>query len=136
MLPTVEDHRPRQGPDILEKGLASRQDLAQQCIFCIAPLQDGMEQKGNQVKAEHYRREVLLAMPKVVCDMVALRLEHIVVFVFDLPPPTACLRYLCNVSNSNFNLLRGLGLSIDTDLAKVENSEYQGGNNDEPLKFR
>lgn len=52
-----------------------------------------MEQKGEQVEADHHRREVLLAMPKVVLSMVALGLEHIVVFIFDLPPPTACLRH-------------------------------------------
>src|SRR5712691_13481167 len=52
-----------------------------------------MEQKGEQVEAEHHRREVLLAMPKVVLHMVPFGLEHIVVFIFDLPPPTACLRY-------------------------------------------
>src|SRR2546421_3076713 len=56
-----------------------------------------MEQQGEQVEAERPGREVLLAMPKVVFDMVALGLEHIVVFVFDLPPPTARLRSLCNV---------------------------------------
>ena len=50
-----------------------------------------MEQQGEQVEAEHHRREVLLAMPKVVLYMVALGLEHMVIFVFDLPPPPACL---------------------------------------------
>jgi hypothetical protein len=40
------------------------------------------------------------------------------------------------ISNSNFDFIRGSGLSIDTDLAKVENSEHQGGSNDEPLKLR
>ena len=97
MLPTVKDHITHQGPDIIEKGLAPRQDLAKQCILGIAPLQHGMEQKGEQVEAQHNRREILLAMPKVVFDMVALGLEHIVVFVFDLPPTTARLRSLRNV---------------------------------------
>src|SRR5438552_4884232 len=50
-----------------------------------------------------------------------------------IPRNVLCLKPCSQCSNSNFNLLRGLGLSIDTDLAKVENSEYQGGNNDEPL---
>src|ERR1700694_5615052 len=56
-----------------------------------------MEQEGNQVEAQHHRSEILLAMPKVVCDMVALCLEDIGVFVFDLPPTTARLRSLRNV---------------------------------------
>jgi hypothetical protein len=97
VLPTVKDHRTHQGPDILEKGLAPRQDLAKQCVLGIAPLQHGMAQQGEQVEAQHNRRERLLAMPKVVFDMVALGREHMVVFVCDLPPPTARLRSLRNV---------------------------------------
>jgi hypothetical protein len=40
------------------------------------------------------------------------------------------------VSNSNFDFIRGLGLSIDTDFAKVETAEYQGGGHDDSLKLR
>jgi len=36
-------------------------------------------------------------MPKVVLQMVALGLEPVVMFVFDLPAPTARLRDVCNV---------------------------------------
>jgi len=97
VLPTVKNQRTHQGADVLEKGLAPRQDLAKQCVPGIAPFQDGMEQEGKQVEAQHQRREILLTMSKVVLDMVAFGLEHIVVFVCDLPPPTACLRSLRNV---------------------------------------
>ena len=38
-------------------------------------------------------------------------------------------------SNSNFDFIRGLGLSIDTDFAKVETAEYQGGGHDDFLKL-
>ena len=61
--------------------------------------------------------------------------------VFFLAALTHALRGAVKVflrfhSNSNFAFIRGSGLSIDTDLAKVENSEHQGGSNDEPLKLR
>jgi hypothetical protein len=36
-------------------------------------------------------------MTKVVLQMIALGLEHVVVFVFDLPPPTTRLRNVHNV---------------------------------------
>src|SRR4051794_29615582 len=36
-------------------------------------------------------------MAKVVLQMVALRLEHVVIFVFDLPAPTTRLRHMHNV---------------------------------------
>ena len=77
----------------MEKRLAPGQHLAQQRLLVITPLQHRMEQKGEQVEAEHHRREGLLAMPKVVLHMVAFGLEHMVVFIVDLPPPTACLRH-------------------------------------------
>lgn len=66
MLPTVKDHRPREGPDILEKGLAPGQHAPQQHLRVITPFQHGMEQKGQQVEAEQKRRQVLFAMTKVV----------------------------------------------------------------------
>ena len=49
-----------------------------------------MEQNGEQVPAEHRRRERLLAMPKVMRQMSALRLAHIVVRICPRPPaPTS-----------------------------------------------
>jgi hypothetical protein len=46
-----------------------------------------MEKKGDEIEAEQKRCQVLLAVTKVMLDMIALRLEHVVIFVFDLPPP-------------------------------------------------
>ena len=96
MLPIVKDHIPHQGLDILEKRLAPRQHATQYGVLIIAPLQDGVEQEGQQIETEQKRREVLLAVTKVVLQMVALGLEYVVVFVFDLPPPPA---HVCNVPN-------------------------------------
>src|SRR5215510_7961649 len=84
----------------MEKRLPSGKHLAQQRVLVIVPLQHRMEQKGQQVEAEQKRRQILLAMPKVVLQMIALGLEHIVVFVFDLPPATTCLRHVHRVGYS------------------------------------
>src|SRR2546428_13210855 len=81
----------------MEKRLAPGKHLAKQRILVIAPLQHRVEQKGQQVEAKHTGRQVLLAMPKVVLQMVPLGLEHVVVFVCDLPPPTTRLRNIHNV---------------------------------------
>src|SRR5262245_28085514 len=42
VMPTLKHHIARQGAPILEKGLASAQHLAQQCILGLAPLQNRM----------------------------------------------------------------------------------------------
>ena len=93
MLPIVKDHIPPQGLDILEKRLAPRQHATQSGVLIIAPLQDGVEQEGQQIETEQKRREGLLSVTKVVLQMVALGLEHVVVFVFDLPSPAPRLRH-------------------------------------------
>ena len=51
-----------------------------------------MGQKSKQAEVEQKRRQVLLTVSKVMRDMVALGLEHIVVFVFDLP----CCAAVCS----------------------------------------
>ena len=87
MLPALKDHRARQCSDILEKGLASGQHLAQQGICVIAPRQNGMKKTCQEIEAEQKRREVFLPGATVLRDMIALGLEDMVVFMFDFPPP-------------------------------------------------
>jgi hypothetical protein len=53
---TLKNHITRQGPCIIEKGLAPGKHLAKQGIFFITPLQNRMAQKGEQVEAEQKRR--------------------------------------------------------------------------------
>ena len=84
----LKDHRACEGPDIVEKGLTSHKRLPQQRLFVITPLHHGMEKQGEQVEAEQKRREILLAMTKMMRDMVALGFDPVVVFVCDLPAPT------------------------------------------------
>ena len=54
VMPTLKHQIARQGAHILKKGLASDQHLAQQCILGIAPLQNRMEEKRQQVEAVAY----------------------------------------------------------------------------------
>ena len=97
VLPTLKDHIACQRPNIVKKGLPSGKRLAKQRISIITPRQNGMEQKRQQIEAEQEGRQVSLAVTKVMLDMVTLGLEHVVVFVFDLPPATTCSGNLGNV---------------------------------------
>ena len=97
VIPTVKDHITHEGLDIIEKRLTPGEHLAEQGILVITPFQYRMEQKGQEVETEHNHREGLLAMPKGVLQRVALGLEHVVMFVFDLPAPTTRLRHVHNV---------------------------------------
>ncbi len=81
----------------MEKCLAPGKHLAKQRILVIAPLSHRVEQKSQQVEAEHTGRQGLLAMTKVVLQMVPLGLEHVVVVVCDLPAATTRLRNRHNV---------------------------------------
>ena len=86
-----------QGSHILKKRLASRKHLAKQCVVLIAPFQHRVEQEGYQIEAEPRRRERLLAVAEVMLEMGALGLEHVVVFVCNLPPSPTGLCHLCHV---------------------------------------
>lgn len=97
VLPTCKDHIACKCSDIIKKGLPSGKRLAKQRILLIPPRQDGMEQKRQQIETEQKRRQVSLAVAKVMLDMIALGLEHVVVFVFDFPSPTASSGKVGNV---------------------------------------
>src|SRR5262249_52010010 len=64
------------------------------------PSQHCMEQEGQQIEAEHRRREILLAMAEVMLEMVAFGLEDVVVFVFNLPPSTTSVGHLGHVRHT------------------------------------
>jgi hypothetical protein len=55
VVPPVKDHGPHSGLDSMEKRLASGQHLAQHGVLVRAPLQHGMEQKGQPGEAEQKR---------------------------------------------------------------------------------
>ena len=62
-------------------------------IGVSAPLQHRMKQKSEGVETEQKRGQVLLAVPKVVLQMVALGLEHVVISVsaFQRPRPACAM---------------------------------------------
>ena len=100
VMPTGKHHIAGQGLHIVEKGLATGEHLAKQGVLLITPLQHRMERKGEQVQAEHRGREILLAVAEVMFEMVALGLEDVVVFVFNLPPSTAGLGHFGHVCHT------------------------------------
>ena len=65
----------------MEKRLTPGEYLAKQGKVMIAPFQDRMEQKGEEIETEHDRCEVLLAVAKIMLQMVPFGLKHIVIFV-------------------------------------------------------
>ena len=65
VMPTLKHHITRQGTHILEKGLAPDQDLAQQRILVIAPLQNRMEEKANKLRLSRNAARYLLPCPKL-----------------------------------------------------------------------
>jgi hypothetical protein len=97
VIPTGKDHITHEGLDIIEKRLTPGEPWAEQGIRVIAPCQYRREQKGQEMETEPHRREVLLARPKVVRQMVALGLEHGVLVVCDLPAPPTRWRHMDNV---------------------------------------
>ena len=52
VLPTLKDHITGKRLNIVKEGLTSRKRLAKQRVFVIAPCQDGMEEKCQQIEAE------------------------------------------------------------------------------------
>ncbi len=66
VIPTLKNHGVRQSPNIVEKGLAFGKHMANQGILVITSLQDGLKKKRQQIDAEHTRREVFLAVTKVL----------------------------------------------------------------------
>ena len=69
----------------MKEGLSTVQDLAQQQLATVKHLSDGMKKVGEQVQRHEKIREVLFPVPKIMLQMVALRLENVVVFVLYLP---------------------------------------------------
>lgn len=95
----VQDPRTHHGLDIVEKRLAPGTHATQQRVPVSAPLPHRVAQPGQQVEAEQNRRAVLLAVPTVVRQLVALGLEPVVVCVGDLPPPPPRVRHVPHVVN-------------------------------------
>jgi hypothetical protein len=78
-----------EGADIVEKGGASSQRLANALVGGIGQAEAGVQEKGQQVDCKQEAGKMLLAMTKVVLEMIALVLERVVVLVLRLPTGTA-----------------------------------------------
>lgn len=89
-LPGLEAQVTGQGADVVEQALSRGQLLAQEPVFVVHPLQYGVGQKSQDDEAGQQGRQVLLAVAKVVREVVALGLQRVVVLVFDLPAAASC----------------------------------------------
>jgi len=77
------------GLEVLEKGPPRSQLSADEPVTLIPQLQQGVQAEGQQVHRQQQAGEMLLAVTEVVFQVIAPVLEHVVVFVLDLParPP-------------------------------------------------
>ena len=82
---------------MLEESAASSQSLADGLVFLIHQFQDRVHQEGQQVERKEEGSQVLLAVSKVVLDMIALGFEDVIVLVLDLPAGPA-------VQGNGFNI--------------------------------
>ena len=78
-----------QGLEVLKEGAARAELGPDEPVAFIGQFQQGVQAKSQQVHRHEQTGQMLFAMTKVVLQMIALGLEHIVVFVLDLPtrPP-------------------------------------------------
>lgn len=83
--PRVKVEIASEGADVVEKGGAPPQRLPNALVGGIGQAETGMQEKGQQVECEQEAGEMLLAMAKVVLEMIALVLECVVVLVLRLP---------------------------------------------------
>lgn len=78
----------RQGPKVVEEGVTPTQREANLPISRECQRKDGAAQKGVEHETEEHGREILVTVPIVVLETVALGLEKVVVLVLDFPTAT------------------------------------------------
>jgi len=63
MLPTLKEHVTGKGAQIIEEGFADPELRAQQFIFGIQQVQNGVEKKDQQIEVQQEGRQMLISMP-------------------------------------------------------------------------
>ena len=70
----------------MKETLAGASLLPNPLVGRIDEMQDGMKQERQHVEGEQGHGEVLLAMTKIMLQVIALGFEDIVVFILAFPP--------------------------------------------------
>jgi hypothetical protein len=85
MLPGIKEQILGQGLNVLKEALAGASLLSDALVGGINEVQDGMEQESENVEGEQRHGEVVLAMTKIMLQVIALGFEDIVVFILAFP---------------------------------------------------
>ena len=65
MLPTLKEHIAGQGPQVIEEGFADPEFGAQQFVFGIQQVQNGVEEKGQQIEVNRKAARCWFPCPKL-----------------------------------------------------------------------
>ena len=74
----------------VEEGFARGQVEPQEVVLLIKQLQHRVEQQRQDVECGQKRSQMLLTVPKIVFQVVALGLKGVIVLVLHLPPGAPC----------------------------------------------
>ena len=101
----------------MEKGLAHAQMGTQTHVSLVTQIQDSVAEECEQVEQHHDHGEVVFAMPEVVFEVIAIVLEHIVVFVLDFPARTTRSNNRRNVVVAE-GVIGGKGVVVEGSIRK------------------
>ena len=85
-LPRFEVEIGGQRLDVVEKFASRAHGGANQAVARVGEFQQRVQGKSQQVHGHEQAAQVLFAVPEVVLQVIALGLEHVVIFILDLPP--------------------------------------------------
>ena len=84
-LPGIEKEVSSYRAQIIEKGDAFDELIANEPIVNMGKIERSMGQKCEQIEGKKRGRQMVVTMTKVMFQMVALIFEHIDGFIFDFP---------------------------------------------------
>ena len=114
IIPGFEKVVDGQDMKVQEELAAAAEAISDQAVMPLRQFKDGVRQECENVDGGQRVGQVLLAVPKVVIQMVALGLEYVVVTVLDSPPGAGACGQFHSVSNIHIHVGRpavAVGLS-------------------------
>lgn len=88
MLPVIKRDKLKQSTQVLEESPPGGGRTSDGAVSIIQPFKRGMGEEGQQAEGGQKIGQMLLAVGKVMVEMIAVVLEDIIVFIFDFPTGT------------------------------------------------
>lgn len=88
MSPALKEQVTGERADIVEEGCTRAEFLADGMIDGIGHIENGVQQESQQVEREQNGREIVLAVTKVVFQMIAIVLQDVMALVLGFPAGT------------------------------------------------